>query len=234
MAQTLRWRDILPGIFQGVPWLNGYWGSRWLWTVALMADAAFEGIHLAVRGRWIGGDHRAPDAIDEVGAERSIIRRNGFGATAAETDDAYAARIVNAWDYWQSAGGVQRMQDEIRGLGLTTATIYRPAHRGGEWSRPGPNGVADYWSIFWVLIAPDDPGLVGYDPGAWGYGTWGTGTWGVDERVAAVRNVARALKPITWIGEVIVVTDGGVWGAHEAWGDPGLTWGGESVVASIP
>jgi hypothetical protein len=237
MAQTLRWRDILPGIFQGTPWLNGYWGSRWLWTVALMADAAFEGIHLSLRGRWLTSEQRAPDAIDTLGAERSIIRREAVGLSAAETDNAYAARIVNAWDYWQEAGNVKRMQDEIRGLGYTTATIYRPLHRAGEWSRPGPNGALDYWSIFWVHIGPSDPGVSGLlaELGTWDDGsTWDDGTAWEGLRLAKLKDLCRRLKPITWVGEIVIVLVGDVWDDGGTWDDGGVWVDGTAIYTPVP
>ncbi len=228
----LRWRDILPGIFQGTPWRNGYWGSRWLWTVGLFGDAVFDGIQLAVRSRHLAGEKLAPDALPVHGAERSIARRAGYGTTAGETDAQYAARLRDAWAYWQSAGGVQRMQDEIRGLGFPSATVFRPAHRGGTWSRLGPNGESQYWSIFWVLIYPGDPGSVQVeaDIGEWDDGdTWDSGSiWEGGPYLATLRDTARALKPITWVGEIIILLNGA-----SISGD-GTTITGDAVIIKVP
>ena len=102
------------------PWLQGPFGSAWLESFGIVADALHEGIRQGVKARFPGlapiGGH------DLLGAERNMVRAEVV--PPYETDAAYGERLRCAWDYWQNLGGKPGLSQLFPLLGLTNVEVH--------------------------------------------------------------------------------------------------------------
>lgn len=219
----MRLRDFIREI--SPPWLRRFWGERFLYAPGLMADAVAEWARQGMRARFpqVG----TPTALGAIGRDRKIIR--GF----AETDAAYAARLLLWLDSWRVAGNPIALLEQLAGYLAPYAVRLRTVSNKGTWFTRHPDGSIeihakqgnwdwdgrpDWWSRFWVIIYPLATGVFvehppWNDPALWG-GTWGSSTnttWGCSatvEQVAAIRQIVREWKPAgTRCKNIIVAFD---------------------------
>jgi len=91
------------------PWLRRYYGERFVgFTIGLMTDLVSEGAAQALKASWLHSDTSPPDALPEIGLERSMPRYT------ADTDATYRDRLHKAWDAWLFAGN----EEGTGGLGI--------------------------------------------------------------------------------------------------------------------
>lgn len=88
----------------GLAFLRAYWGRRLAGgAIGLMADALSEGASQAFYARLPGHPQQAPDSLTQVGRDRDLFRFRG------ETDDAWEARVHDAWTDYEQAGTPQQL-----------------------------------------------------------------------------------------------------------------------------
>jgi len=243
MAVTLRrtfetWRKSW-----GPSLLKGENGQAWQAAHGQLNDELVYRWKLAVASAF---PMEAPaDALPYLGAEVGIPR------SPADSDDTYRAKLRRAWEVWPfagtplgmllafeaagyDAGQVVLVQQQAHGFSLNTNTALAPGARlvkydlaGGRWDF---DGTWTLWNRFGVLF-PDSSNL----PTGWAAGavspptTISTPTLGeVNGIIQLIGKWKRAATLPQWIR---VCTSGGMWGwpPDQAWGDPGLVWGGTVV-----
>ena len=131
------------------PWLNdGAAGTAFLQVLGTISDAMILGAIQAVKVRWIAS---APvDSLQWHGKDRGLDR----GVT--ETDSAYRARIIAAWDAWKGtpttggAGTGQGLTRAVQAIGFPNVKIIENR----QWS---PDGDATQWARYWVQLTPPFP-----------------------------------------------------------------------------
>jgi hypothetical protein len=163
------------------PPLAAPWGKAYFAEVGGLMDSVRSRMIAAVKARLPG--HATGDALDAIGRDRQLIRAD------AESDAAYSARLLAAWDTWAQAGSHVGLLKAIALLGLpvgaTGATIvqqngiYSQLVGGGlvrgalqtcvnfkdltgaVTARPGWmfEGRDTFWSEFGLLFPADVPGL---------------------------------------------------------------------------
>jgi len=96
------------------PWLRRANGERFVgMTIGLMSDLVSEGAAQALKASWLLSDTSPPDALPEIGTERSMPRYY------ADSDDTYRARLHAAWAAWQFAGN----EEGTGGLGIVAQYV---------------------------------------------------------------------------------------------------------------
>lgn len=152
MGTYRQWLDDAP-----LPsWLRARWAFRWLYLVAVFADAIGEATMQAVKARFI--DTCPDDAVPYIGDDRQI--EIGIG----EPLSSYRERLKGAWQAWAMAGTEAGLLAQLQAW-LPDATWSIVAN--GEWSvppdgRPASPGLvaidgADWWSRMWVLCQGGHP-----------------------------------------------------------------------------
>lgn len=193
-------RDLAPAWLQkkrGKAWLEGH-GEEKDGLVSLLADAVKA--HLA---------KVAPeDALVLLAVERGFERFKG------ERLDAFRARVLGAFEFWEFAGTRRGMETVLKQLG------YRP-YVAEHWKEDRTK-----WSEFSIYLFPDQKALTSW---AWGTGAWGDGRlWGLDvgaDEPPRVRGVIDKMKPAhSKLRAVTYVKTGQAWGDGHTWGQG--TWGG--------
>jgi hypothetical protein len=118
------------------PWLRAYYGERFVgFTIGLMSDLISEGCAQALKASWLLTDTSPPDALPELGTERSMPRY------FADTDDTYRDRLHGAWDAWLFAGneegtGGLGMVGQYNAMGLPNVTILPAENLDPRVARP--------------------------------------------------------------------------------------------------
>lgn len=209
-----------------VPWLQGHWGSRWLYMIGLVFDAISEAGKQATKARFI--DTAPDDAVPLLGRDHVI--ESGLD----ESLDTYRERVGEAWEAWPKAGTEAGLLGQLRAW-LPGVEIALISNR--EWSIPpmgrpaSPGKVAiagpDWWSRMYVVIGPqsrwnhdgtwDDPGV--WDDG----GTWDSTAFSF-EIEAAKRMVHNWKAGHEYVPTIIVLTpDAELWDYPQGtWDDPGF------------
>lgn len=162
------------------------------------------------------------DALPYHGLERGLPR------FAGESDASHRARLVAAWETYETAGtraGPLSTGGTYGLVGMLSAalpgvTVQVRAYR-DPYLGPLRRG---YWSEFWVVLTG-----VPWTIRTWGTGTWGDGsTWGstaTQEQAETAKNIVRTFKAAhEWCPAIVVVFEGRTWGDGSEWGDPGVVW----------
>jgi hypothetical protein len=230
------------------PWLQGYVGSRLLYTCGLILDECAEFVTQGVQARMPGIG--TPTALPYVGRDRKIIR--GFD----EDDDGYAARLP-LWldvDHHKTRGNPYALITQLKGYLAPFECRIRTVDNNGTWFTEEANGTRSVdlaegnwdwdgstdWSRFWVIIYPagtpavwsigDDVG----DPTLWGDCTVGNPTYTVGttatvNQVQTIRQIVTDWKPAgTVCPNIIIAFDQASFDPTLPPGDPllpGGDWG---------
>lgn len=132
-------------------WLTRTWGLRWHQTLGATADVLVARAKTAVYVRGAqdpeGRGREVPvDGLAFAGADRVIERLPG------ESDDAYRARIVGAWETWRLAGTRPGITYGVELLGYGIPAIWTQR----VLPRPGPSGM-------WARMTLVFPGFAAWD-----------------------------------------------------------------------
>lgn len=149
-------KDFVATVLSPV-WGKGYFGSRLLGiTLGLLHDTMAEALVEAVRAPWLSRADQSEDALELVGAERSMPRY------PVETSTAYQTRLSEAWTTWQRAGSKATIERQLELAGFTGSVAYSPKRihpvwgtAYGEWLRPPfthPVTGSAWWSRFWIFV----------------------------------------------------------------------------------
>lgn len=163
-------------------WLRNPEGRWWAGVYGAAADAALVAAKDSVKAANVVS---APvDALARLGADVALERYPD------ETDDAYRARILDAWSTWPWAGAETAVMRVVEQLGHTDATLYTAQ----EWGVPD---AATRWARFWIVVPETGHGYA--SDGTWGdAGTWDDGgTWDSDASLEDVARTRRALRQFT-------------------------------------
>lgn len=232
-------------------WLNGFVGSRYLYSMGVTLDAVWEKARQSVRARF--PENRTPNALAPLGADRLIER--GFD----EDDASYAARLLGFRALVRYAGNAPTLLEILYGYlfphvdnggpvplikvvnqqswwwtltaivgGFTIALENRGAPLNWDWDGDG----ATLWARAWVLLRV--PNSLWVAEGDWGVGdgsTWGDGgTWGLTATPAQINGLLAAVRnwiPARSIVEVVVSLDDDLFVPTSPLPDPDLpngTW----------
>jgi hypothetical protein len=203
------------------PVLRGPFGSALSATLGAALDDARTRAIDAVKARL--PKHAPADALAYHGADRLLERY------PAESDAMYRGRLEAAFDVWNAAGTYDGVATALGAAGFAvnvwdvwsappwwtplTGRAWPPSPRGprpswwtGVW--PLPDGLVDWWSLFWVEI--EGPGPFAWQPRAWGDGhEYGDGgTWGSTATITEVqfvRSIIRKWKSAHGVCESIFV-----------------------------
>src|SRR3954471_16848526 len=226
------------------PWLQGPNGGAFQAELGGAKDEVLDRARLGVLARMPGKIPReidappveAPsDALDHIGADRGTPRAPG------ESDAAFALRLLEVWARNQYLGGPYRLLKALDDYGYANVNLLYDNGRywylsGGVLvagaastmitrGRPGFMFDADVildengnpgvlWSRFALLFTADAANLS--DPG---------GQAILNSIVERWRSAASTYMGAT----VILAGDTWDWPTTQTWGDPGDTWGGDSV-----
>lgn len=97
--------------------LKAPWAQKVLFVKAYKFDVVQDSLSRAVTAGWCDHFNTPSDALDLIGRSRMIARYPG------EDDEAYSARLLSAWDLWQTAGSKDQLETELHNLGLAGAFI---------------------------------------------------------------------------------------------------------------
>lgn len=114
---------------------SGYYGA----TLGLTGDLLAEAVRLVLLMPWLLEDESPDDVLSLIGAEVRMPRY------PSETAAAYRARLVDAFNRYDTAGTAARINAEIAAAGLTGTVTFQPGHPG-----PPPALLVPYWSQFWI------------------------------------------------------------------------------------
>jgi hypothetical protein len=166
----------------------------------------------AVKAKLLTNPEQPTDALSLIGTERLSPRY------AADTEETYRARLLDAPHRFAQAGSEQAMLAELAAAGIAATFVYDP-----DWSWDGD----DYWSRFWLVVADHSwTGPRELGDGSILDGTWTLGSSATPEQVDTIRKIVRRWKPLEWIcSHVIIVFDETTWAAEQpngTWEDPSL------------
>ncbi len=164
------------------PWLLGTWGERFLSVIGEAKDAKTALAREACKARM---SELAPaDALVRIGADRVVLQAPG------ETDAAFRARLLLAFDIWMANG----TEAGLKTYHLTPAGIVNVVLTEDQ----DVAGAFGHWARFLIDVFPPHPFVA---PIEWGSGeVYGEGTgvrWGFgdDTAVDYTRAVTRRWKP---------------------------------------
>ena len=173
-------------------------GFKFLYAPALFADLSLEALTQGVQARLpLTG---TPTALPRIGRDRQI--RRGF----AETDDAYAQRLLTWLDDWRHAGSAWALMRQVRGY---------------VWPFVPRMRVISNLGVFWTLN-PDDTKertrVLDWD--------WDSNSGGDPDLWARIWLVIYA-SGTPWVRD-------GTWNDGEAWnGRPEETWGSTATPEQV-
>lgn len=201
LDQVTTFRDSVKTICP--PWLQGYWGYRFMYSIAFQMDSVAENLKQGVLARMPG--YGTTEALQYTGHDRQIER----GST--ESDDAFIERLQQAIPTWKIAGNAESIFKQLLGAVSPNVPKIRYVVNGVD---EASNIIADWVTIedgvvsyhrsnpsnwdwdgafvpfrFWIIIYP---GV--WTMKTWGDGhTWGDGTsWGSSATAAEIEDI-RAL-----------------------------------------
>ncbi len=225
------------------PWLQGYVGSRILYTCGLIFDEIAEFVTQGMQARMPGIG--TPTALPYVGRDRKIVR--GFD----ETDDNYAARLP-LWldvDHHKTRGSPYALITQLKGYLAPHELRIRTVDNNGTWFSEDEDGTRyenlaegnwDWdggtdWSRFWVILYPQaslwtetvemvgDPALWG---GAVGAPVYTVGTTATLNQVQTIRQIVAEWHPAgTTCVNIIIAFDDASFDPTLPPGDPLLPAG---------
>ncbi len=99
------------------PWLQGYWGYRLMYSLAIQLDGVAESLRQGLLARMPG--YGTAEALPYIGNDRQIAR--GF----QETDDSYIARLQTAFDTWKIAGSARSILIQLAGYVTPSLPLMR-------------------------------------------------------------------------------------------------------------
>ena len=180
------------------PWLLGEWGEKFLAVIGDAKEAQSELAREAVKARM---SELAPaDALVRIGADRMVLQAPG------ETDTAFRARLLTAFEIAHARGTEQGIKDLLGAAGMVTVVVTEDQDVAG---------ALGHWARFLIDVFPPHPFV---EPGTWGGGAvWGDSNglrwgFGAPDAVDYTRIVTRRWKPahtrclgirVNWAGGVI-------------------------------
>jgi hypothetical protein len=179
------------------PWLLGEWGEKFLTVLGESRDAKTSLAREACKARM---SELAPaDALVRIGADRVVLQAPG------ETDAAFRARLLTAFDIWHAAGTEQGIKDLLGAAGCVTVVLTEDQDVAG---------ALGHWARFLIDVFPPHPYTAPIEWAAAGPTTWGEESgvrWGFGDSTAVdyTRVVTRRWKPahtrclgvrVTWSG----------------------------------
>lgn len=194
-------------------WLQRQWGSRFLYAIGLNWDAFAEAARQGVRARCPGVDGAPTDALAYIGRDRVLIRG------PAESDDAFAARLRQAFEAWQRAGSMEGQMRQCQAFFTPTSIIALMVNNQARWAYIGTtggpieysvgdpaawnwDGSSSTWARCWLILhIPGD--WMRY----WGDSTWGTGSWGTIKPATypqSLRQIVAAWKSAATVVQIIL------------------------------
>jgi len=199
-----------------------------------LKDALLERCLQAVKAKY---PNIAPaDALSIIGADRQMHRGG------SETDAAYAARLLNAWNVWPWAGTAYGLLQAFWSTGYKNVVLAQV--RGGKQFTLDSNGLLVASSTTppsWTPTYVGDPFWSRFDvvfPAPL-LASWVSG--GVPASSSNEANLIRALiaawKPAhATCNRIVIVTGGKVWGypATQLWGAATGNWGSGTTVVWTP
>ena len=196
------------------PWLRGVRGASFISGLGTALD---ESTALTITGILARFADRAPeDALIFLGTERALIRYSG------ESNDAFRARVLGAWDFWQWAGTEYGMRRWLKVAGYE-ARIH-------EHFRDDPS----IWAEFSLYLWPYRPEFItdrwddevgAWDDGSnWDYTIAGAELQRVPELVKEVKPAHAKVRSIYYVpGPRDVWGDEMFWDNRMFW-DDGTLW----------
>jgi hypothetical protein len=165
----------------------GHWGERLQGTLSgLLWDLLAQGASEGVIAPLLTTPDQPVDALPPIAEERNLAKY------LDETNVAWQARLLAAWDIWEQGGSATEIQNELEAAGYTGAEIHSPI----DWGRtPIP-----WESQFWVFLPEGaHAGLFSQGSEAGDSGTIAgehlAGISGDFERVAELRHIAQTFRP---------------------------------------
>jgi hypothetical protein len=196
------------------PWLQEGAGGRFLEGLGEAKDGLAEHVRQVVLARMI---QRAPeDALALIGKERSLPRFPG------ELTEAYRARLLAAWEFWQRAGTFPGLVYWLRVLGYEPFVV--------EWYRYDLSIWAEFSLYLWPYRPEFTTDRWDDGEGAWDDDTsWDYTLNGVElQRVPAlVREVKPAHAKVRSIYYIPGPRD--IWDDGAVWDEDGDVWGPEPI-----
>lgn len=196
------------------PWLVGWVGDRYLWTIGVVMDATLDGMAWGTFARFPKSG--ITGALVPLGDDRKIDRG------PSEPDASYASRLKKFRTVWKYAGAARTLLSQLQalflpsvpplrlvfhnkfGLGSSLTTWYEidattlvtwdpQADPNWNW---GDTVAPQRWWRFWVVVPASAGGWT-----SWAYGsgpTFGDGhTYGSTATVAEVQNVLNVIRKWT-------------------------------------
>lgn len=122
------------------PWLLGEWGDKFLTVLGESRDAKTSLAREACKARM---SELAPaDALVRIGADRVVLQAPG------ESDIAFRARLLTAFDIWHAAGTEQGIKDLLGAAGCVTVVLTEDQDVAG---------ALGHWARFLIDVFPPHP-----------------------------------------------------------------------------
>lgn len=209
-------------------------GAAFVAAFASCKDAVLERCLQSVKAKYPGV---APaDALAAIGADRQMPRGG------SESDAAYAARLLDAWNIWPWAGTPFGLLHAFFSTGYTNVVLAQPV--GGKlFSLNGSGALVTSTATppSWTPTYTTDPFWSRFDvvfpsplPASWISG-------GVPSSSSSEANFIRALiqawKPAhATCNRIVIVTSGKIWGypVTQVWGAGTGSWGSSTTTVWTP
>lgn len=134
MAEFTVFRDSVKNVCP--PWLQGYWGYRFMYSIGIQLDAVAETLRQGVLARMPG--YGTADALPYLGNDKQILRG------ANESEESFIARLQAAWTTWGTAGNAISVIKSLLGYVSPNTPVIRYVTEGlDELGNP----IADWVTI---------------------------------------------------------------------------------------
>ncbi len=228
MADPKNFREFVESVSPA--WLLGELSGAFEGIVlGFMADAAGEGMSLAVKIAWLKEPTSPDDVLVLVGAERALPRY------PIETAAQYRARLWDAWNAYKFGGDEESIIGQFALAGFAGVQIFDASEIVIE---PLLDMNSNPWWSQFIVYFPEGTHPITAEGPPWGSFNWGDGTRlgpvGLTIDVAiAIRGIIEKWKPVRWIcRKIIFQIEGWIYGGGHTWGEAGLNWGGTTAVMS--
>jgi hypothetical protein len=201
-----RYREFIKRVSPTV--LSSGWGEKLQGTIAgLLWDLIAQGSTDAARSPWLSlGLEQPTDALPVMADERGLFKYLN------ETDAQWQARLRDAWEIWDGAGG------EVELLAQLTAAGYgAEVHSPVDWpARPPLNWPSQFWVLLTTAAPFGAPALAG----AAVAGEHLCGVSGPIEHIAQIRNIVNTFRAGHVVcRQIIVRVSGTICGSGALVGD---------------